>query len=82
MGCSVETVSPNSVFLVELVRQRVYEGFSGHSLMEGGVEDGHMRDIGQKVFRGFYSGQVWGIMQWRQGLELLDGLNHRVVDES
>ncbi len=51
-----------------------------HRLVEGGIEDRNMREIGECVSRGVDAEQVWRVMQRRQRTDFIDGANHGLVN--
>ena len=47
---SVEAVTANFILFVHFVRDSVHKGFSGHSLVEGGVENNNLGSVLTKTF--------------------------------
>ena len=54
----METVTADFVVGVEFVRQRVEEGALRHMLVEGGIEDDNLFQVGEGFARGVNTGDV------------------------
>ena len=86
MARAVETVAADSVFLVELIRKRVHVCVIRHRLVEGGVENSHLRHTRQDLLYRVNTLQVGGVVQ-RSQVDTLDDLflyfrsdQHRLVE--
>ena len=76
----METVTADSVLLVPLVGERIDVRLFRHGLMKGGIEDGDVGDIRENRLRCLDPGDVGGIVERRQVRDLLDSLQHALVD--
>ena len=77
----MEAVAAHLVLLVVLVGQGVGVGHRGHGLVEGGVEHGHHGHAGHHLLAGPDARQVGGVVERGQGDAVLDGFEHRVVNQ-
>jgi len=83
---AVEPVATYAVLLVELVGQGIHIGVVGHGLVEGGVEDSHLRDVGQEGFHGVHALDVGRVVERGQvvaggeGFHDFGGEAHRLVE--
>lgn len=59
---TMEAVSSDSIFSVLHIGQSIDIGVSGHGLMEGGIEDRHLRNPGKEFLTGCDSSQIVRIM--------------------
>ncbi len=73
VGGAVEAVAAQAVFRIPLGGNRIEIGLRRHGLVEGRVEDGHLRGGGKKFLRHLDAHQVGGIVQRAQREELADG---------
>ncbi len=80
MAGAVKTVAAYAVFFVPLDRQRIHVGMFRHGLVKRGVENGNMRHVRQVGQAGFDPGNVRRIVQRRQVLYFLDGVEDLIVD--
>ena len=76
VGGAVEPIFAEAVFRVPLVGHGVEIGLGRHGLVEGGVEDGDLRRIGEEFLRDFDAHQVGRIVQRAEREEFAD----RVLD--
>ena len=80
-GGAVETVAADTVLLVPFMRQRVGIGEGRHSLVPGGIHDGHVRDVRHQLAGGLYALDVGRVVERRQRGKLAEGLYDLGVDE-
>ena len=73
---AMETVAAHAMLLVELVGQGVHVGVVGHGLVEGGVEDAHLREVGQQGLNGVYAFDVGGVVERCQVVAGLEVTHH------
>ena len=62
MAGSMEAVATHAVLLVELIGEGIHVGVVGHGLMEGGVEDAHLRQVGQQCLDGIDALDISGVV--------------------
>ncbi len=67
MTGAVEAVAAHAVLFVPLVGQRIDIGMFRHGLVEGGVEDGHMRHVGQDRLGRLDAGDIRRVVQRAPG---------------
>ena len=77
----MEAVAAHMVLLIILHGQGIEIGALGHGLVEGGVEHGHLRHIGQDGVDGVDASHVHGIVQRGNAVALLDHGLHLIGDE-
>jgi hypothetical protein len=63
VASAVETVTADGIVFVELVRDAIEECLARHSLVEGGVEHGHLRECREELGRAFHAGCVCRFVQ-------------------
>ena len=80
MRCAVEAVAADAVGVGGGAVDRVPERRLGHRLVESGVEDCHMRDIGIGLHGDFDAQQIGRVVQWSQRDAVPDGVENGVVD--
>ena len=78
---AVSPVAADGVGVGDLAVQGVAGGLLGQVLEEGGVEDGHVRHVGQEAAPHLDALEVGGVVQRAQRHELLDPGHDVVVDE-
>ena len=78
---AVSPVTADGIGVGDLAVQRVAGGLLGQVLEEGGVEDGHVRHVGQEAAAHLDALEVGGVVQRAQRHELLDPGHDVVVDE-
>ena len=65
------------------VGDSIHVGLAGHGLVEGGVENGDLRDLGaHDPAAGFDAGDVGGVVERGEGDAVLNGLHDVLVDEN
>jgi hypothetical protein len=69
---AVEAVAADAVLLVEVVGQAVEVGVGRQRLVEGGVEDGDLRHVGEHLHGHADAGHVDRVVQRREDREFLD----------
>ena len=77
MGCAVETITADTVFLIQLVRNGIHVRIIGHGLVESRIEYTHLRDAGQQLADSLDTFQVSRVVQRSQvgiGFPLLEHL--------
>ena len=73
---AVKAVAADAVLLVKVVGQTVEVGVGRQRLMEGGIEDGDLRNVGE-LFLGYAdAGDVDRVVQRREEREFLDVGDH------
>jgi hypothetical protein len=77
----VEAVPADAVLLRELGVDRIRRRAARHARMKRGVEDGDMREIGQRLLGAPDPREVCRIVERREGHAFLDGADRVVVDE-
>lgn len=63
VACAVCAVAADLVFFVELVGNAVEVGLARHSLVEGGVEHGDLREAREELGGAFHAGGVCGFVE-------------------
>ena len=81
VGGPVEPVLADVELVVLLVGQAVHEHVRRHALVEGRVEDRHLRQPREDGLAGGDAGQVGRVVQGRDGDALLDGRAHARGDQ-
>ena len=76
MAGAVKTIATHAILLIEFIGQRIHICIVGHRLMEGSVEDTHLRDVGQDSLDGIHALDVGRIVQRCQVIACLEGLHH------
>ena len=66
MTCSVETITTDTIFLIQLIRQTIHISLSRHRLMESRIEYTHLRNTRNQRFHSGNTFQVSRIMQRSQ----------------
>ena len=76
----MEAVAADFVLLIIFHRQTVHIGFLGHGLVESGIKHGHHGRAGHQLPAGVNADQIGWIVQGRQIVAGLYGLQHLVVN--
>src|SRR6516162_605198 len=67
---------PANAFLAEVARQGESLGETRLGAVEGGVEAGDLRDLRRSFHDRAHGGEVVGLMQWREWLQLGESGEH------
>ena len=78
MTGAMETITADTILLIEFVGDSVHKGLRRHGLMEGSIKYTHLRQTWHQLLHGIHTLQVCGVMQWRKVRALLKGLQHLV----
>ena len=74
----METIAAYTIFLIQLVGDGIHISLSRHCLVEGGIEDTHLRQARHQFLHGIHTLQVSRVVQGSQVRALLKGLQHLV----
>ena len=77
---SVEAVATNPIFLIEPLGKGVAIGRRWHRLVEGGIEDGDVRDLREELLCFTNSQETPSIVNGSERNLCLDGLGNVVID--
>ena len=76
MAGAVESVAAHTVLGVELIGKSIHIGIVGHRLMESGIEDTHLRNIGQERLHGIHTLDIGRIVERSQVIAGRECLHH------
>jgi len=82
MRNSVEAVATNPILLINPLGQGIAIGSRRHRLVEGGVEDGNVRDLGKQPLGLTNSHETPSIVNWSERNLYFDGPGNVVIDSS
>ena len=68
----MEAITTHAMLLVEFIGNRIHIGVVGHGLVESGIEDTHLRQIGQQGLNGIDTFDVGWIVQRRKVVASLE----------
>ena len=66
MAGAMEAITTNALLLIQLDGQRIAVGVFGQALVKGGIERGHLGQVGKQGLGGVDAQQVGRVMQGRQ----------------
>src|SRR6056297_1197105 len=80
MTGAMETVAAHAMLGIPFVGHRIGIGMFRHGLMESGIKNGNVWNLGENRLSRFNAGNIGRVVQWGKVLNLLDGIKDMIVN--